>query len=105
MGKPNVVYTSGVLFSFRKEGVSDRFVFFYLMVSQVCPQEKRCRKTKFIILTGPRFRKDAIQDHVEKTPGWSGGRRQGKMVVMVVGQLGCDLNWSFLRGTAGQVNS
>ena len=46
------------------------------MISQVWPQEKikekLRKKTKFMILTGPR---DWRHGHIRKTPGWSRGRR------------------------------
>lgn len=41
--------------------------------------EERLRKTKFIILTGPRDKRQGGACHAgpqEKTPGWSGSRRE-----------------------------
>ena len=82
MGKPNIVYTYGILLSL--------FVFVYVMVSQVQPQEERLRKTKL------------IYSQVLKTGGTARfARLHGKDIRVVRSQktgqgrgcLGRDLNW------------
>lgn len=67
------------------------FVFFYEMVSQVRSQEEKgeAKKTKFVVLPGPRARRRGPTGPRGRAPRWSGGRRQGGW------SLGHDLHWGF----------
>lgn len=55
--------------------------FFSVMVSQMWQQEERFRKTKFVIIIGPRDRRHGtcMQGHVWKTSiSWAGGKAELK---------------------------